>query len=321
MKKGFVYKMVFGKQKSDDFTSDNLPVTRRQQFFALFKSRFGIFFRANLLCAPFWVLLLVWDMLAAGYVDTFTQNMSAAEKFSHLINLTLLRYGTDSILLGLASVGLAGVFYLARKLCWGQPVKVFHDFIDGIKRSWKQFFLIGLLLGLFVTLMEYLISVCALTMSADNAFLWTTAICLCYVAMIIALIIAMFAFAQASLYNVTTFKLFLNSFALTFKKLLSSLGVVCITAVPMIVCWFLPWALAKLIVLCLALTVGICYAVAVQTEFCLYVFDRYINAKEYPDFVGMGLRDGKSFLEVTDQSAREEGSETSTDDVRTEEEV
>ncbi len=320
MKKGLVYKMIFGKQRSDDFTSDNLPATRRQQFFVLFKSRFGILFRANLLCAPFWILLLVWDMLAVGYVDTFTQNMTVAEKFSYLINLTLLRYGTDAILLALASIGLAGVFYVARKLCWGQPVKVGHDFIDGIKKSWKQFFLIGLILGIFVALTEYLISVCSLTMSEDNSFFWTTAICLCYVARVIALIVATFSYAQASLYNVSTSKLLLNSMALTFKKLFSSFGVLCVTAAPMIVCWFLPWGLAKLIILCLVLTVGTCYVVFAQTEFCLYVFDRYINVKEYPDFVGMGLKDGKSFLEVTDPSYIADDEEESVDDNRTEKE-
>ncbi len=298
MKKGLVYKYVFGKEQSGDFTADALPVSRKQQFFVLLRSRFGVLFRVNLLCAPFWLPLLAWDMLCGWYVGEITQGMSVAERFSYLINLTLLQYGTDALLLGLAFVGLSGLFYVCRRLCWGQHIKPFGDFIKGIKNGGKQFFVIGLALGVFCGLMKYLSSVALLTMTEDNSFAWTLAVCLCAVAVVISTTIAVLACGQASLYNVSMRKLLLNSVIMTFKRLFRSLLVVLATILPFVVAWLLPWVLSQLIVCCVLVVCGLSCAVLAQTELCLDIFDTMINKRDYPDFVNMGLRGGKSYLQV-----------------------
>lgn len=298
MKKGLVYKYVFGKEQGGDFTADALPASRMRQFFVLLRSRFGVLFRASLLCAPFWLPLLAWDMLCGWYVGELTQGMTVAERFSYLLNLTLLQYGTDALLLGLALVGASGVFYVCRRLCWGQHVKILGDFFNGVKNSGKQFFTIGLVLGAFCGLMKYLSSVALLTMTEDNSFAWTVAVCLCVTAVVIATAIAVLACGQASLYNVSARKLLLNSTIMTFKKLFKSLLIVTATILPFIVAWMLPWVLSQLIVCCVLIVCGLSCAALAQTEFCLDVFDELINKRDYPDFVNMGLRGGKSYLQA-----------------------
>lgn len=298
MKKGFVYNLLFGKGRSTDFSSADLPKNRLQQFVFVLKTRFGILFKANLLSALFFLPLLSWDLICGWYVGKFTEGMDTQQQLAYLFNLTLLRFGTDAVLFAIAAVGLAGLFYVVRRLCWGQSVKLFDDFGRGIKTAWKQFALVGFLSGCVVALLRYFADFAVFTMTASNSFVWTVAVILCVTATAIVVQTAMFAFAQASLYNVSATKLLLNSLILTFKRLFSSLGVIAATVLPVVACYLLPWLFAKLVACCLLLTVWLCIAVTGQTTFCLGVFDVFVNKRDYPNFVSMGLADGKSFFEV-----------------------
>lgn len=304
MKKGFIYRLIYGKGRADDFSLDDLPKNRWQQFLWLMRNRFGVIFRANLLCAPFWILLLLWDLICGAYVGDFTAGMEASQQFSYLLNLTLLQYGTDAVLLGIAFCGLSGLFYVMRRLCWGQPVKVVADFFKGVKNSGRQFFGIGFLLGIVVWLMVYLAGLASLTTTSNNAFVWTVSVFLCFVAIIVATIASVIACAQASLYNVKFITLIFNSLKLTFKRLFQLFAVCLATVFPFVLCWMLPWAVAKFAIACVILTVGLGYAVCGQNTFCLGVFDLFINQQSYPDFVRMGLSGGKSIMQV-EQSATE----------------
>lgn len=311
MKKGLIYKIIYGKDKEKDFSKEDLPKTRRQQVFLILKTRFALLFKANLYAALFWLPLIVWDLICGWYVGEFTSGMEVSEKFSYLINLTLLRYGTDAILLGIAAVGLAGVFYVARRILWGFPVKVGSDFLKGIKNSYKQFFGIGFFLGAIIGIMEYFSSFSLLTMTSDNSFVWTVSSSLCVAVEIIACISAFIACGLASLYNIKFSKLIVSGIMLTFKKLFSALGVFCVTVLPFAVLWALPWVITKLLAGILIITVGLGYSVMVQTAFCLNAFDVYINKTDYPDFVAMGLSGGKNFAEIES----EKGDDINSDNV------
>lgn len=308
MKKGLIYKIIYGKDKEKDFSKEDLPKTRRKQTLLILKTRFSLLFKANLYAALFWLPLIVWDLICGWYIGEFTSGMEVSEKFSYLINLTLLRYGTDAVLSGIASVGLAGVFYVARRIFWGFPVKVGADFIKGLKNSYKQFFGIGFILGAFIGVMEYFSSFSLLTMTSDNSFIWTVSASLCVAAEIIACISAFIACGLASLYNIKFSRLITSSIIITFKKLFSALGVFLITILPFGVLWALPWVITKLLAGILIITVGLGYSVMVQTAFCLNAFDIYINKTDYPDFVAMGLSGGKNFSQAT--SGENDGADT-----------
>ncbi len=306
MKKGIIYKLIYGKGHSEDFNSDKLPSNRAKQFFVILRTRFGLLFRANLLCAPFFVPLMVWDLLCGWFVGEFVADLSISEHFSHLINLSLLQYGVDALFMALAFVGLSGLFYVTRRIFWGQSVKIVSDFFKGVKDSYKHFIFLGLILGVFLGLMQYFISFASLTMTDNNALVWSISICFCVIASVLAAMISMLACGQASLYKVGFGKLLVNSSVLTFKKLLTSFSVFFLSVGPLIVCWFLPWLLARIIACLVLFTAGLCWAIAMQTAFCLSVFDSYINKISYPDFVALGLKDGKNAIEA-EQSLTEDG--------------
>ena len=289
MKKGLVYKWVFGKGRDDDFDERSLPKNRFQQFCFVFRTRFGVLLKANLLCALFVLPLCVWDTICGWFVADFIKDMTAAQQMSALINLSLLRYGTDALLCVLAAVGLGGMYYVVRRLCWLQSVKVTSDFFRGVKNGWKQFAVTGLVYGIGTGLLRYLRSFSLLTLTEGNSFAWTVSVVLTVVAEVLLMCVSLFAMFEAALYNVRTGKLFTSGAILTFKRLFSTLGIALVALTPVAIWFVLPWGFLQIVGMCVVAVVGICYAVTVQTVYCLGVFDVFVNAVQYPDFVGKGL--------------------------------
>lgn len=298
MKKGVIYRLIFGKGNNGDFTVADLPKNRVKQFFWVFKRRFGTIFRVNLLTALFALPLIVWDFISTAYVADFTKGMDVQTHFSHLLRLSILRYCTEIPMIMLAFVGLAGAFFVIRQLCWGAPVNLLKDYKKGIKGAYKQFLLLGLLTGAVNFAFCYLLDFCLLTVSAKTEFVYVLAIVGIIVAAIIGFTALVYAMAQSSLYNMTFFGLVKSSFILTFKRLFRSVGVVLLSVLPILLFRFFPWAFVQIIGDCLIIVFSIGFAVTMQTVLCHGVFDVFINEKSYPNFVNLGLNTGKSYYKA-----------------------
>ncbi len=305
--RGIIKRLIMGKPREKDFTEDDLPATRRKQFGFLMRTRFGVMFRFNLLSALFFVPLAVWELLVSGYVSNYLADMTVAEQLSKALYLSLLRYGTEIPLFMLGFVGLTGAFYIARRISWGQSVKLLKDFGTGIKQSYKQFLLIGLVTGIVNLIANYIIDYSVLSLTVGNSLLWTFVLVLAALFMLIFAVAVMFALCCSSLYNITFGRLFLGAFTMTFKTLFSSVGVCLLSLLPLLVFMFMPWAFVRIIGYCVAAVFSIGFAVTMQTVYSFGVFDRFINEKQYPDFVRMGLRGSGS--DETDEDAEADGDE------------
>lgn len=305
-KRGIIERLVMGKPKDSDFTERDLPSTRFKQFKFVFKTRFGIIFRANLLSALFFLPFMVFDVIVGSYAADFVKGMTAEQHFSHLINLTLLQYASEIPLIIFGFAGLAGLFYVLRRICWGQSVKIIADFGKGLKQSWLQFALLGLVTGIINLLAHYIINFAILTISGGNVILWSLAIALTAVFVIIWCVALMFAFCQSSLYKLSFFRLILNSYIFTFKRLFRSLLFCFCSLAPILIFAFMPWAFMKIIGCCVAIVFSFGFAATVQTVYCHGVFDVFINSKDYPDFVGMGLAGAKIFEEIREETVAED---------------
>lgn len=319
MKKGLIYKLIYGKGEKADFTSESLPKNRAGQFCYVFKKHFGKIFRINLLCGLFALPYLIWDYLLNGYVARVMKGLTVQEQFEQLLRMSLLQFGTEIPMIMLMFVGFAGTFYVIRKLCWGAPIRLINDFGKGIKQCYKQFLLLGFLTGVVNFAFNYLVNLNLLTVSREVEFVYIFALSLTVLATLILFVALVYAMAQSSLYNLSFFRLVKNSFILTFKRLFRSLGVCLLSVLPLLVFRFFPWAFMQIIGGCIVLVIGIGYAVTMQTVLCLSAFDVFINKKSYPKFVNLGLRSGLSYLEaVSDDSEEEESSEDEEENERNE---
>ena len=302
-RKGIIERLVMGKPREKDLTEADLPSTRTKQFRFVFKTRFGIIFRANLLAALFCVPYIMWELLSGAYITNFVKGMEAAEHVSYLLYLTLLQYGTEIPLLMLSFVGLAGAYYVVRRICWGQSVKIVADFGRGIKQSWLQFMLLGLLTGIVSLLINYAVNLALLTMGGNNALVWGLGLTAILLFAVLYSIIVMFAMCQSTLYNLSFARLLYNSTVLTFKRLFRSLLICLASLAPILVLVLMPWVFVKIVGYSLVVVFSIGFAVTLQTVYCHGVFDTFINAKDYPDFVGMGLAGAKLPEELLGESA------------------
>lgn len=314
MKKGFIYRLIYGKGRSEDFTSRDLPKNRAGQFFYVFRTHFGKIFRINLLAGLCALPYLVWDYLLNGYVSRYMSGLSVQEQFSQLLRMSLLQYGSEIPMIMLAFIGLAGAFYVIRKLCWGAPVRIINDFGKGVKQCYKQFLALGFLTGVVNFVFNYLVNLNLLTVSQEVEFVYVLALALTAVAALVLFVALVFALGQSALYNTGFFALVKNSFILTFKRLFRALGVCVLSVLPMLVFRFFPWAFMQIIGGCVTLIIGIGFAVTMQTVLCLSVFDTFINAKSYPKFVNLGLRTGLSYLQAVAEDEPLETQEEGADD-------
>lgn len=305
-KKGLIERLVMGKPREKDFTEADLPTTRTKQFRFVFKTRFGVIFRANLLAALFCVPYIIWELLSGAYVNNFVEGMEAAEYASNLLYLTLLQYGTEIPLLMLAFVGLAGIYYVVRRLCWGQSVKIVADFGRGIKQSWLQFMFLGLLTGVVSVLIHYSVNLALLTMGGDNALVWGLALTAIVLFAVLYTVVIMFAMCQSTLYNLSFGRLLYNSVILTFKRLLKSFLICLASLAPILIFVFMPWVFVRIVGYSLLVVFSLGFQVTLQTVYCHGVFDTFINAKDYPDYVGMGLAGAKLPEELLAEMADEQ---------------
>jgi hypothetical protein len=246
-----------------------------------------------LLAALFWVLLFTWDLLCGGYVQKVAADLTAAEYAANLVNYTLLQYGTEIPLYALAFTGLAGLYYVVRCVCWGEPIKVLADFGKGIKDSGSGFALLGLLFGVINALARYMWNFTLLTLGQGSDFVWGLALAAIVVFAIVCCVALMYALCMISLYKLTAWQLVKNSFVLAFKKFFSSLGVCLCSLLPILLFACMPWLFVQITGYCVLIVFSLGFMATVQTVFCHGVFDRFINAQSYPDYVGMGLADGK----------------------------
>lgn len=287
--RGIIKRLVFGKTREKDFTEDDLPQTRLKQFKFVMRTRFGVILRLSMLTGLFFVPYAVWTLLSGGYVSDTAATKTATEYLASLFSMTLFRYGTMIPFIMLGCVGLAGLMYCIRRICWGQSIRIFADFGKGIKQSWLQFLLLGMLTGIVNVLINYVVRYCLLSLTNDNALAMSLVIAVAALFGIVWVLTMMFAFCQSSLYMISLGKLLFNSVLFAFKRLFRSLLIAVLSLAPILVFTLMPWVFIQVIGYALAALFSLGFAATIQTIFCHSVFDDFINKKSYPDYVRMGL--------------------------------
>ncbi len=284
--KGFMRRLVIGKQATNDFSSEDLPKNRRQVLKFIYKHRFLTLFTANLLFILFAMPFFVWELLT--YLAKFTDTSLGDKEFLRVSGDLL--YSSNMLripFLMLASIGLAGMAYVVRKLCWNEPVSMWKDFRKGIKNSWKSFLGISLILGIFIFVTEWVIY----TFSAGgfSDFTGVLLLILAVIFMLIMTIVSIYAFGLASLYGMNFFDLYKASFMITLKTLFYNIWMVIVAFLPIAIFFIIPMPLFYYLGIFVIVFGGTGYSFACSMLFMLKNFDKFINGTSYPEFVDKGI--------------------------------
>ena len=147
-KKGFIARMLEGKERDEDYARSTLPTNRWALFWDIFKGRFSKIVIVNLLMLVFCLPLIVLYFIRSAY-------MSAQEMLMPFSGWVGTGYPAAPDLLGLseqvtlstnmlfgalmivgaiiAAVGISGGIYVIRNMVWTEGIFVANDFWRGIK--------------------------------------------------------------------------------------------------------------------------------------------------------------------------------------------
>lgn len=297
-KKGFVARMLEGKERSEEYARSTLPTNRWQLFFDIFKGNFGKLVKINLLMLLFFlptiaVLFFRYVMSeSTGLTYPFGSNLGvgypAAPDLQGLSEiLTFYNDITVNLLLVvsmfIASVGLSGGMYVIRNMVWTEGIFVSNDFWRGVKLNYKN----ALQTTLFFTIVYFLCSTLEntahLSLAAGNLTngqtIWLKiSLGVNYLMLTLASMMAFWMVAQGVNYKLSFTQLFKNSFLMTIGTLPQTIFFGFLALLP-----YLLFAIGGQLFLMIAIMIliffGFSYSLLVWIDFSQWVFDKYINPK------------------------------------------
>ena len=276
---------MFKKQEKHITDADvkrSLPHSRKEVFFDLLKTRKMTLFVMSCYVYMFFIPLAV-DLFYFNFVESAA---IASEKYEYLFSLIFYSMLIMLPCMVIGFLGLAGGFYVAKKLVWQEGISISVDFFRGIKENWKRALINGFIFG--VILFGVIVGSSYLLIFAKSMPI------LCGVG-IGALILIFLLFGMVVALNFTQEVYYSNSFFATFKNSFMFLGLI---NWKILVLYLLSTVVVVVLGLfnMITLAVGMfLFAVLNSVVIVLYTlishsaFDKFINEEKYPDMVGKGL--------------------------------
>lgn len=280
--KGFMNRLVVGKKRNKDYSHGDLPTNRRQVFKFAYKQRWLTLLNANLLSLIFILPYALFEILIV-LSGAKAKDMTVAQKNSQLMSFALLRIP----LLALAGVGIAGIAYVVRKICWDETLSFKKDFFRGVRTGGKQFAEIGAFLGVCTYLLEALFNLFV----GDGNASFTTIYVLVTIGflMLVMLIVLIYHMGLCSTYNIGFFAALKSAILLTFKRLFFNILMVISGILPVAIWFIIPTTITYFIGIVVLVFGGLSFATVTCFLFTNRLFDDYINVNEYPEYVNKGM--------------------------------
>lgn len=314
-KKGWVTRLLEGKEKSEEYARSTLPTNRWQLFWDIFKGNFGKIVKVNLLTLLFFVPMIAVIVLyllmgqsesmlypfganmGVGYPSApFQAGISEARTLS---NGTFLYFGL--ILTSLvAAVGLSGGMYVVRNMVWTEGIFVTSDFWRGIKLNYKNAVQISLFFTVILFLCTSVINSAELYIAlgnlTDGATVWMRiSQVVSYVFIALAALFSMWMISMSVNYQMKFLACLRNAFFLTVGTFPQTIFFLALAAIPFLL-FLINGSFFIVLGVFAVLLFGLTYALLVWLNFSQWVFDKYINPKIAGAKTGRGLynKDGTS---------------------------
>lgn len=283
-----------------DFLAEQLPDTRRKQFFDILKNEWRTLLLLGLLMALFFLPFVISLIGEAGYMNGSAEAIKSSlllegksEEEIALAVAAAMRtihniFGAINIVCFMVfSLALSGVSYVYRCLSYGEGVILKSDFLKGIKKYWKPFLLVGFFAGLSYFLMSYTSTLWSASSVDNGAFSVLSGLTIGFFYAFLVPIF-LFSLSQAVYYELPFFKSLSNSIRFTlssYLRLIPFLLFVYAFSLLSLIVYPVFTALAFLSAIILLLPI---YILAFHS-FALSLFDKAINKEYYPSVYLKGL--------------------------------
>lgn len=260
----------------------HLPANRKELFFDKLFVRFGFFLKMGislfLFCLPYFILMVIKDIFFIYMGDIVPeQEIDAfARSYGFLFDLG------GVVLLVPAALGLAGTFRIIRQFAWGNGCFFVSDFKTGIRTNGKFFSVFGIMTGIFLTLNN--LNLLASTETSVSALTLMPV----FLAVLFLIPVMLLCFAQITVYNTTLAGSLRDCIWLYGRTLPKTLPAALVMELPLLLVFIsVPHTKYEATVV---------FAIVILPVmlfgwflYCCGVFDKYINAKSYPELVDKGL--------------------------------
>ncbi len=323
-KKGFIARLLEGKERSEEYARSTLPTNRWQLFWDIFKGNFWKIVKVNLLTLIFFIPLIAVVIISGLYNDAMGEvypfgaslgigypAMPDTQGISELLSLQGDFMAGIFILLTaiLASVGLAGGMYVVRNMVWTEGIFITNDFWRGVKLNFKNALQTALFFCLIYILAQATTNAAALTaatseLSKFKSVMLKISEITSYMLLILAVMMSFWMLALGVNYKMTFFVMLKNALIITIGTLPQTIFFVLMSLLPLLLV-LIGWTFLTTVGVILCLLFGLAYALLVWLDFAQWVFDKYINPKIEGAKVGRGVynKDGSSALSGDDSAA------------------
>ena len=276
-----MFKQKEEKHITDQDVKRTLPHNRKEVFFDLLRNRKMALFSLSCFTFLFFIPLAV-DLFYFNLLESIAIGDGKSDTLFSLIFYSMLIM-IPCMIIGF--VGLAGTFYVAKKMVWQEGTMVAVDFFKGIKDNWRQAIINGVIFA--IILFGLVVGSSYLLIMSPSPVLKGVGIGgIIAVFIIIGIVLAL---------NNTQMVYYENPYLITMKNSFCFLG---------LLHWkvFLLFVLSTGGVIALAcfnlitLAIGLfLFAVLNSVVVIIYTllahsaFDKYINQEHYPEMVGKGL--------------------------------
>ena len=270
------------KHITDEDVKRSLPTNRKEVFFDLLKYRKMNLFALSCYTFMFFIPLAV-DLIYFNFLESMA---IAMEKNEYLFSLLFYSMLIMLPCMVIGFIGLAGGFYVAKRMVWQEGISLASDFFKGIKENWKHAVINGVIFGL--TLFALIVGGSYLIMNVPvHPVVKGIGIG--------ALVLVFSLFSMVIALNFTQGVYYENSYGVTLKNSFSFLGLLNWRVLLIYL-----FSTASVVVLglfnLLTLAIGLfLFAVLNSVVIILYTlishsaFDKYINKEHYPEMVNKGL--------------------------------
>ncbi len=326
-KKGFITRMLEGKEKSEEYARGTLPTNRWQLFWDIFKGNFGKLVKVNLLTilffVPLFAVIILYNTFIDGLGGIYPFSAGIAPGGAGVIMANLSQKGLAEMLslqnglilyLGImitsiiAAVGMSGGMYVVRNMVWTEGVFVANDFWRGIKLNFKNALQTAIFFTLVLTLCNTMINFADFTLKVGTTSKWQEVFLniskgVSYVFIVFAMLVSFWMIALGVNYKFKFFAMFRNAFLMTVGTIFQSIFFGALAILPFALL-FVNSTIIMITGVIIVLLFGLSYALLLWLDFAQWVFDKYINPKLSGAKVGRGIynKDGTSTLTGDDSA-------------------
>lgn len=281
------------------------PFDRKEAFIKIFKTEYNVLAKVSLAALVFALPALLVLVLSVGEMMLLGDISESNVKMLYEAQARMCMYLIPAM--AFFSIGAAGVFYVLRRLCWGEDVSFFKHFLHGVRTNGWQSVIAGTLATALIGGINYASNLLFLSTGLGAEF-WIITVIKLFLFLFIVLAL-LFQYCIIAVYSDKMAQIIKNSLAFTLSSLPKSTGILILMVLPI----FLALLFSTVYLMYLVITVfmgvvGFGCAFLLFTLHSHSVFDKYINKDYFPDIYKKGLYHEGTGIDIESDDRSVEGS-------------